>query len=122
MSIRPLHDKVLVRRDELKEEKTKSGIIIPDIARTPLTRGVVVAVGSGVALVGDFAEVVKNCDDHGIGWRVGDQEGSGTRRSLLVRAGDRVLFTKWQETEIEHDGEKLVAMKEDDILAVIEEL
>ena len=95
MKIRPLADRVLVRRIE-EESKTAGGIIIPDTAKEKPTRGEVVSVGEGAR------------DDHG---------------KLIVpsvKAGDVVLFTKWGGTEIKVDGEDLLIMKESDILAIVE--
>ncbi len=95
MSIRPLHDRVLIKRVE-EEQKTKGGIIIPDTAKEKPAEGKVVAVGTG---------------------RVQDD---GKVRALDVKAGDRVLFGKYSGTEVKVDGEELIIMREDDILCVIE--
>ena len=95
MKIRPLADRVLVRRIE-EESKTAGGIIIPDTAKEKPTRGEIISVGEGAR------------DDHG---------------KLIVpsvKAGDVVLFTKWGGTEIKVDGEDLLIMKESDILAIVE--
>ena len=95
MKIRPLADRVLVRRIE-EESKTAGGIIIPDTAKEKPTRGEIISVGEGAR------------DDHG---------------KLIVpsvKAGDIVLFTKWGGTEIKVDGEDLLIMKESDILAIVE--
>ena len=95
MTIRPLHDKILVRR---LEEKTtsKGGIIIPDSAKEKPQQGEVVAVGNGAI------------DD------------SGNVRPLDVKVGDKVLFTKWGGTEVNVDDEELLIMKESDVLAIVE--
>jgi chaperonin GroES len=92
--IRPLHDRVVVKRLEA-EEKTKSGIIIPDTAKEKPQEGEVIAVGHGA---------IK--DD-------------GTVRPMDVKVGDRVLFGKWAATEVKMDGEDVLVMKEDDVIAVI---
>ena len=95
MSIRPLHDKILVKR---LEEKTtsKGGIIIPDSAKEKPQQGEVVAVGKGAI------------DD------------AGNIRPLDVKVGDKVLFTKWGGTEVTIDDEELLIMKESDVLAIVE--
>ena len=95
MAIRPLQDRILVKRIE-EEEKTKGGIIIPDTAKEKPIEGVVVAVGSGY---------VKK---------------DGTVRKLEVKKGDRVLFGKYGGTDIKIDGEEHLIMREDDLLAIIE--
>ena len=95
MKIRPLHDRVIVRRLE-EEEKTKGGIIIPDTAKEKPIEGRVIAVGDG--------RVKKD----------------GTRIALEVKKGDRILFTKYGGTEVKIEGEEHLMMREDDILAVIE--
>ena len=95
MNVRPLNDRVLVKRLE-EEEKTAGGLYIPDSAKEKPTRGKVVAAGSGRA------------DDE------------GKRKPLDVKAGDEILFGKYAGTEIKIDGEELIIMREDDILAVIE--
>ena len=95
MSIRPLHDRVLIKRVE-EEQKTKGGIIIPDTAKEKPAEGKVVAVGTG---------------------RVQED---GKVRALDVKKGDRVLFGKYSGTEVKVDGDELIIMREDDILCVIE--
>ena len=95
MNVRPLNDRVLVKRLE-EETKTAGGIYIPDSAKEKPTRGKIIAAGNGRA------------DDE------------GKRRPLDVKAGDEILFGKYAGTEIKIDGEDLMIMKEDDILAVIE--
>jgi chaperonin GroES len=93
MKIRPLHDRLVVKRTK-EEEKTKGGIIIPDTAKEKPVEGVVVAVGSGT--------VLKN----------------GKVVPLDVKAGDKVLFGKYSGTEVKVEGEELVLLREDDVLAV----
>jgi chaperonin GroES len=93
MKIRPLSDRLVVKRTA-EEEKTKGGIIIPDTAKEKPLEGVVVAVGSGKS--------VKN----------------GKVIPLDVKAGDKVLFGKYSGTEVKVDGEELVLLREDDVLAV----
>ena len=94
MKLKPLNDRVVVKRIE-EEQKTPGGIIIPDTAKEKPIQGEVIAVGNG-----------KVMDD-------------GTRRPLDVAAGDRVLYSKYAGTEIKVEGEELLIMREDDILAVI---
>ena len=94
MKIRPLQDRVLVKRVE-EEQKTKGGIIIPDSAKEKPIEGEVIAVGSGKVLEG------------------------GKLQALDVKKGDRILFGKYSGTEIKIDGEDLLIMKESDILGVI---
>jgi chaperonin GroES len=94
MKIRPLHDRVLIKRIA-EEEKTRGGIIIPDSAKEKPVEGEVVAAGGG---------------------RI---EKSGKVRPLDVKAGDRVLFGKYSGTDVKVDGAELLIMREDDILAVI---
>ncbi|HEY8516404.1 MAG TPA: co-chaperone GroES [Candidatus Binatia bacterium] len=95
MKIRPLQDRVIVKR-VAEEEKSKGGIIIPDTAKEKPQEGKVIAVGKG-----------KVDDD-------------GKVRPLDVKAGDRVLFGKYAGTEIKLDGEEHLILREDDILGVIE--
>lgn len=95
MKIRPLQDRVIVRRIE-EAEKTKGGIIIPDTAKEKPMEGKVIAVGKGKVLE------------------------DGKIRPLDVKAGDRVLFGKYAGTEVKIDGEEHLIMREDDILGVIE--
>jgi chaperonin GroES len=95
MKLRPLHDRVVVRRVK-EEEKTKGGIIIPDTAKEKPQEGVVVAVGNGA--IGDDNE----------------------RVPLDVKPKDRILFGKWSGTEVTVDGEELLIMKESDIMGVLE--
>ncbi len=95
MNIRPLHDRVIVRRME-EETTTAGGIVIPDNAAEKPARGEIVAAGNG---------------------KITD---SGDVRELAVKVGDKVLFGKYAGTEIKVDGEELLVMREDDIVAVIE--
>ena len=94
MKIRPLQDRVIVRRVQ-EEEKTKGGIIIPDTAKEKPQEGKVVAVGKGKA------------DD------------DGKVRPLDVKAGDRILFGKYSGSEIKIDDVEHVILREDDILGII---
>jgi chaperonin GroES len=95
MKLRPLNDRVVVKRLE-EETKTAGGIIIPDTAKEKPIQGEVLAVGNG-----------KVMED-------------GSRRALDVKAGDTVLFGKYAGTDIKVEGEELLIMREDDILAIIE--
>ena len=95
MKIRPLHDRVIIKRIE-EEEKTKGGIIIPDSAKEKPSEGKVIAVGNGKIL--DNGEV----------------------KALEVKKGDKVLFGKYAGTEIKINGEEHLIMREDDIIAVVE--
>lgn len=95
MNLRPLHDRVIVRRME-EETTSPGGIVIPDNAAEKPSRGEVIAVGDG---------------------KVTD---SGEVRALTVKVGDKVLFGKYAGTEVKADGEELLVMREDDIVAVIE--
>lgn len=96
MKVRPMQDRVLVTRLE-PEQTSKGGIIIPDTAKDKPMEGRVVAVGSG------------------------SRTESGTVRPLDVQAGDRVLFAKYSGTEIKVDGEEHLILRENDILAVLED-
>ena len=95
MKVRPLHDRLIIKRLE-EDEKTKGGIIIPDTAKEKPVEGKVIAVGAG--------RIKKD----------------GTKMPLEIKKGDRVLYAKYGGTEIRMDGEEYLMMKEDDILAVIE--
>ncbi len=95
MKIRPLHDRVIIKRTE-EERTSPGGIVIPDTATEKPIKGKVIAVGKGRILE------------------------DGTVRALDLKAGDRVLFGKYSGTEVKVDGEELLVMKEDDIMAVIE--
>ena len=94
MKFRPLHDRVLVRRAEA-ETKTAGGIIIPGTAEEKPSEGEIVAVGNGY--VNDNGDV----------------------RALDVKAGDKVIFSKWAGTEVTIDGEELMVMKESDVIGII---
>jgi chaperonin GroES len=94
MKIRPLHDRVLVKRVE-EESKTAGGLYIPDTAKEKPIQGEVVAVGAG------------------------KRDKDGAVHALDVKAGDRVLFSKYSGTEVKLDGEEHLIMREDDILAVV---
>ena len=95
MKVRPLHDRILVRRIE-EDEKTKGGLIIPDTAKEKPQEAKVIAVGKG---------------------RVSED---GTLRPIDVHKGDRVLFTKYSGTEIQVVGDEHLIIREDDVLAVLE--
>ena len=94
MKIRPLNDRVLVKRLE-EEQKTAGGIIIPDTAKEKPAEGQVVAVGPGKV------------------------NSKGDRVAMDIKAGDRVLFSKYGGTEVKIDGEDFLIMREDDILGVV---
>ena len=94
MLFTPLHDRVLVRRIE-SDEKTSSGLIIPDTAKEKPQEGEVVSVGAGA------------------------KDDAGARIAMDVKAGDKILFGKWSGTEIKIDGEELMIMKESDILGIM---
>ena len=95
MKIRPLHDRVIVKR--LEEERTSpGGIVIPDTAAEKPVQGKVMAVGKGKILE------------------------DGKVRALDVKVGDKILFGKYSGTEVKVDGEDLVVMREEDVMAVIE--
>ncbi len=95
MNIRPLHDRVVIRRTE-EERTSPGGIVIPDTATEKPIKGEVIAVGNGKVL------------------------DSGETRALDLKAGDKVLFGKYSGTEVKVDGEELLVMREDDVMAVIE--
>ena len=95
MKIRPLHDRVVVRRVE-GEQQTASGLYIPDTAQEKQARGEVVVAGPG---------------------RTNDK---GDVRALTVAAGDQILFSKYSGSEVNLDGEEHLIMREDDVLAVLE--
>jgi len=94
MNVKPLHDRVIVKRIE-ELDKTKGGIIIPDTAKEKPVEGIVVAVGDGKVL-----------DD-------------GKKLTPVVKKGDRVLFGKYAGTEIKIDGEEHLIMREDDLIGII---
>lgn len=95
MKVRPLHDRVIVRRLD-EERKTAGGIVIPDSAAEKPVRGEVVAVGKGKIL------------------------DNGDVRALDVKVGDQVLYGKYSGTEVKVDGQELLVMREDDIMAILE--
>ena len=95
MDVRPLHDRIIVRRHEEGEQNSR-GIIIPDTAKEKPQRGTVIAAGSGTVR-----------DD-------------GTRLPLDVKAGDVILFGKYTNQEIKLDGEEFLIMRENEVLAVVE--
>ncbi|MBM3382530.1 MAG: co-chaperone GroES [Betaproteobacteria bacterium] len=94
-SIRPLNDRILVQRIEA-EQKTAGGILIPDNAKEKPAEGKVLAVGSGKILE------------------------DGSRRALEVKVGDRILFGKWSGTEVKIDGVEQLLLKEEEVLAIME--
>ena len=95
-TIKPLHDRVIVRRLDESSNQTAGGLYIPDSAKEKPQEGEVIAAGAG-----------KYKED-------------GTRQTLDVKAGDRVLFGKYSGSEIKIDGEELLIMREDEILGIIE--
>ena len=95
IQLRPLHDRVVVKRVEEKEQ-VKGGIIIPDTAKEKPQEGEVVAVGQGKVL------------------------DNGTRLEMALKVGDRILFGKYSGSEIKLDGEEFLIMREDEVLGVIE--
>ena len=95
-NIKPLHDRVIIRRIEESTNQTAGGLFIPDTAKEKPQEGEVIAVGEG-----------KYKED-------------GTRQTLDVKAGDRILFGKYSGSEIKLDGEEYLIMREDEILGVIE--
>ncbi|MGD0488067.1 MAG: co-chaperone GroES [Syntrophorhabdales bacterium] len=96
MKVKPLQDRLVIKRLE-EEEKTKGGIIIPDAAKEKPQEGRVIAVGEGKVLE------------------------SGQRSPVSVKVGDKILFGKYSGTEIKIDGEEHLILREDDVLAVIED-
>ena len=95
-NIKPLHDRVIIRRIEDSADKTAGGLFIPDTAKEKPQEGEVIAAGDG-----------KYKED-------------GTRQTLDVKKGDRVLFGKYSGSEIKLDGEEFIIMREDEILGIIE--
>ena len=95
MKVRPLHDRILVKRID-EEEKTKGGIIIPDTAKEKPQEGRVIAVGKG------------------------KQNEDGKLVALEVQKGDRILFSKYAGTEIKLEGDEHIIIREEDVLAVLE--
>ena len=94
MEVRPLHDRVIVRRCD-EETKSQGGIIIPDTAQEKPQEGEVIAVGPGA------------------------RNDKGELQPMDVKPGDRILFAKWSGSEVTLDGEELIIMKESDILGVL---
>lgn len=94
MKIKPLHDRVIVKRLE-EEEKTKGGIIIPDTAKETPVEGKVISVGSG-------------------------KREDGKVTPLDVKSGDRIIFSKYAGTEVKIEGEEYLIMREEDILGIVE--
>lgn len=95
LKLRPLHDRVIVRREE-EEQRTAGGILIPDTAKEKPIRGVIAAVGTG--------KILEN----------------GEIRALAVKVGDIVLFGKYAGTEVKVDKEDLLVLREEDIMAIVE--
>jgi chaperonin GroES len=95
MKIRPLHDRVMVKREE-EERKSPGGIVIPDTAAEKPVRGKIIAVGKG--------KILEN----------------GNVRPLDLKVGDKILFGKYSGTEVKVDGDELLVMREEDVVAVIE--
>ena len=95
MNIRPLHDRLIVKR-EAEERKSAGGIVIPDTATEKPIFGKVIAVGKG-----------KRLDN-------------GESRALDVKAGDKILFGKYSGTEVKVDGDELLVMREEDVMAIVE--
>ncbi len=95
MKIRPLHDRVMVKRED-EERKSPGGIVIPDTAAEKPIRGKILAVGKG--------KILEN----------------GNVRPLDLKVGDKILFGKYSGTEIKVDGDELLVMREEDVVAVIE--
>ncbi len=95
MNLRPLHDRILVKRVE-EETTTKGGIIIPDTAKEKPAEGIVAAVGNG---------------------KIGDD---GKRIALEIKKDDRILFGKYSGSEVKIEGEEHLIMREDDVLGIIE--
>ena len=95
MNLRPLHDRVIVKRME-EERMSAGGIVIPDSATEKPVRGEVLAVGNGKIL------------------------DNGEKRALDIKVGDAILFGKYSGTEVKVDGEELLVMREEDIMAVVE--
>ena len=96
MSIKPLGDRVLVKRIDSGEEEVRGGIVIPDTAKEKPQEGEVVAVGEGKVL------------------------DSGQKMGMSVKAGDRILFGKYSGTEVKLDGEEYLIMREEEVLGVLQ--
>jgi chaperonin GroES len=95
MNIKPLHDRILVKRIESSEEEVRGGIVIPDTAKEKPQEVEVIAVGDGKVL------------------------DSGQKLGMAVKAGDRILFGKYSGTEVKVDGEEFLIMREDDVLGIL---
>ena len=109
MNIRPLHDRILVKRLE-EESKTSGGLFIPDTAKEKPIQAKVVAVGSGK----------RDKDGKVIAVGAGKRDKDGKIIALEVKAGDKVLFSKYSGTEVKIDGDEHLIMREDDLLAVLD--
>lgn len=96
MKLKPIQDRILLKREDA-EEKTSGGIIIPDTSKEKPSKGTVISVGDGA------------------------RDDKGNIIPMTLKAGDKVFFTKWGGTEIKINNEDLLIMKESDILAIIEE-
>ena len=96
MKLRPLHDRVLVKRIEEEEEETRGGIVVPDTAKEKPQEGEVIAVGDGKVLE------------------------TGEKLKMAVKKGDRVLFGKYSGTEVKLDDEEYLIMREDDVLGILQ--
>ena len=96
MKLRPLHDRVLVKRIEEEEEETRGGIVVPDTAKEKPQEGEVVAVGDGKVLE------------------------SGERLEMAVKKGDRILFGKYSGSEVKLNDEEYLIMREDDVLGILQ--
>ena len=95
MKLKPLHDRVLVKRIEEEEDETRGGIVVPDTAREKPQEGEVIAVGDGKVLE------------------------SGEKLKMAVKKGDRVLFGKYSGSEVKLDDEEYLIMREDDVLGIL---
>ena len=95
MKLKPIQDRILVRREDA-EERTSGGIIIPETSQEKPSKGAVVAVGDGA------------------------RDDKGNIIPMTLKIGDKIFFTKWGGTEVKVDGEDLLIMKESDVLAIIE--
>ncbi len=96
MKIKPLQDRILIRRLDSEEEETRGGIVIPDTAKEKPQEGEVVAVGDGKVL------------------------DNGQKLHMTVKVGDRILFGKYSGTEVKIDDEELLIMREDEVLGILE--
>ena len=96
MKLKPLHDRVLVKRIEEEEEETRGGIVVPDTAKEKPQEGEVIAVGDGKVLE------------------------SGEKLKMAIKKGDRVLFGKYSGTEVKLDDEEYLIMREDDVLGILQ--